>query len=192
MNRFSPFLDERFRRAYREDSELAARVRRAGHAMVRGRRQTSHPVRPASAWVSLTRQRGNADDALLRRLYGRGWRRLTGIAGGRRVWHIAVSAVATAAIGSLAARRRRVAVLAGVAWLVATGEFALRRIMPGPRTTAEVGAMLATSVLIPPTATLHWLLGWVRHRGARPGSRRHAAAAWPPRFGPIDASGGGL
>ena len=37
-------------------------------------RAVTHPVRPESRWVSVRTQRGNADDALLRRLYGPRWR----------------------------------------------------------------------------------------------------------------------
>ena len=61
-------FDERFPRAYREDADLAARVRAAGWRLVRGDRMVTHPVRPEGPWVSLQAQRGNADDALLRRL----------------------------------------------------------------------------------------------------------------------------
>ena len=164
-------FDERFRLAYREDSELAARVAAHGHRLVRGRRRATHPVRPASAWVSVARQRGNADDALLRRLYGRGWRQRVGVPRGRRPWHAAVTASGTDALVALALGRRRLAAVAALAWLAGTADFAARRIAPGPKTPKEVGAMIATSVLIPPVATLHWLRGWLAHRGATPVSR---------------------
>jgi glycosyltransferase involved in cell wall biosynthesis len=61
-------FDERFPRAFREDSELAHRVRLAGWRLVRGERRVVHPVRNEGPWVSLRAQRGNADDALLRRM----------------------------------------------------------------------------------------------------------------------------
>src|SRR5918997_3555484 len=67
-------FDERFPRAFREDAELAARVRAAGGSLVVGARRTTHPVRPESPWVSVRTQAGNADDALLRRVYGPRWR----------------------------------------------------------------------------------------------------------------------
>src|SRR5439155_2972818 len=66
-------FDERFPRAYREDADLAYRVRRAGWRLVIGERRTLHPVRPESPWACLRAQRGNTDDALLRRMYGPGW-----------------------------------------------------------------------------------------------------------------------
>ncbi|MFC8855742.1 glycosyltransferase, partial [Streptomyces sp. NPDC057144] len=66
-------FDERFTRAFREDADLALRVLDAGWRIRRGRRTTRHPVRPAARWVSLKQQRGNADDALMRRLHGPDW-----------------------------------------------------------------------------------------------------------------------
>ncbi|MYR44648.1 glycosyltransferase, partial [Streptomyces sp. SID5910] len=66
-------FDERFPRAFREDADLALRVLGAGWRIQRGRRTTRHPVRDASRWVSLRQQRGNADDALMRRLHGPDW-----------------------------------------------------------------------------------------------------------------------
>ncbi|NUS07148.1 MAG: glycosyltransferase, partial [Nonomuraea sp.] len=67
-------FDERFPRAYREDADLALRVARAGHRLVAGARVTTHPVRADGFWASVRFQRGNADDALMRRLHGPGWR----------------------------------------------------------------------------------------------------------------------
>ncbi|MBO0870702.1 MAG: glycosyltransferase, partial [Micromonosporaceae bacterium] len=94
-------FDERFPRAYREDAELAFRVSGQGWRLVRGERVCSHPVRPEGPWVSLRTQRGNADDALLRRLYGHRWRSLLGIPSGRRRRHalVVASGVAAVALG---------------------------------------------------------------------------------------------
>jgi GT2 family glycosyltransferase len=66
-------FDERFPRAFREDADLALRLRADGWQLRRGRRRTVHPVRPASPWASLRSQAGNADDALMRALHGRAW-----------------------------------------------------------------------------------------------------------------------
>ena len=172
-------FDERLPRAFREDAELAHRVRRSGWSLARGTRTVTHPVRPESRWVSVRNQRGNADDALLRRLYGRRWRDTLGIPPGRRARHIAVTAAGVVAVGGAlaAAPARRPAArrallgagaLAGAIWAAGTAEFAAARIAPGPRTGPEVGTMLVTSVLIPPVATAHWLRGWWRWRGAAP------------------------
>jgi cellulose synthase/poly-beta-1,6-N-acetylglucosamine synthase-like glycosyltransferase len=164
-------FDERLPRAFREDAELAHRVRAAGWRLVRGERAVTHPVRPESRWVSVRTQRGNADDALLRRLYGPRWREVLGVPPGRRHRHAAITAAATvalacAAAGTLTRRRSWYAMttVAAAAWLTGTAEFAAARIAPGPRERREVVTMLATSVAIPPVATAHWLRGWWRWR----------------------------
>jgi HAD superfamily hydrolase (TIGR01662 family) len=113
-------------------------------------------------------QAGNADDVLMRRLHGPGWRERADAPLGRRPRHLAVTAAALTAVGLAAARRPRAALAAALAWAAGTGEFAWARIAPGPRDRAEVTTMLATSALIPPLATWHVLRGAVRHRRVRP------------------------
>ena len=157
-------FDERFPRAFREDSDLALRVMDTGARLVRGERWITHPVRPADRWVSVRVQAGNADDVLMRRLHGPGWRERADAALGRRPQHTAVTAAALAAAGGIALRRPRAAAIAAVAWLAGTAEFAWARIASGPRTRDEVATMILTSAGIPPLATWHWLTGVVRHR----------------------------
>lgn len=158
-------FDERFPRAFREDADVALRLRRAGGRLVRGTRRTTHPVRAERPFVSVRAQRGNADDALLRRLYGPRWRELLEIPPGRRSRHAVVSVVGLAALAALPFSRR-LAGAAGLAWFAGTTEFAWARIAPGPRTRGEVATMAVTSVAIPPLATAHWLAGRWRHRRA--------------------------
>lgn len=160
-------FDERFPRAFREDSDLALRIMDTGARLVRGERWITHPVRPADRWVSVRVQAGNADDVLMRRLHGPHWRDRADAALGRRPQHTAVTAAALAALGFAAARRPGAAALAAAGWLAGTAEFAWARIAPGPRTRAEVATMAATSALIPPLATWHWLKGVVQHVGVR-------------------------
>ncbi|MGY1671053.1 HAD-IIIA family hydrolase [Geodermatophilus sp. SYSU D00710] len=161
-------FDERFPRAFREDSDLALRVMDTGARLVRGERAITHPVRPVDRWVSVRVQAGNADDALMRRLHGPGWRERAQAALGRRPQHLAVTAAGLAAVGLAAARRPRAALAAALAWAGGTAEFAWARIAPGPRDRAEVSAMALTSAVIPPLATWHWLRGRVRHRRVTP------------------------
>ncbi|WP_432944675.1 HAD-IIIA family hydrolase [Kribbella sp. CA-253562] len=168
-------FDERFPRAYREDAELALRVRRTGGRLVVGERFVNHPVRQENFWVSVRVQRGNADDALLRAIYGKHWRELAECPPGRFKWHLAtVSTAGLAVAGTLLGRRRAAA--AGLAgWLALTADFAWRRIAPGPRTKDEVQRMTATSAVLPFMAVWHRTRGWWRHRGS---------TAWP---GPVRA-----
>jgi HAD superfamily hydrolase (TIGR01662 family) len=161
-------FDERFPRAFREDSDLALRVLDTGVRLVRGRRWITHPVRPVDRWVSLRVQAGNADDVLMRRLHGRNWRTRADAPLGRRPGHLAVTAAAVAAVGLAAAGRPRTAVLAAAAWLAGTAEFAWARIAPGPRTADEITTMVLTSAAIPPLATWHFLRGALRHRRVVP------------------------
>lgn len=155
-------FDERFPRAFREDADLAFRLRREGGALAVGHRQVNHPVRPESPWVSLRTQAGNADDARLRRRYGPHWRTLLEIPPGRRRRHALITVCGLTALSALLADRHRVAALAGAAWLAGTAEFAWARIGPGPRTPAEVATMVVTSAAIPPYAMVCWLRGWLR------------------------------
>ena len=67
-------FDERFHRAYREDSDLALRVCDAGWQLRFGDRVVRHPVGGAPWWISVAKQRGNFDDARMTALHGRGWR----------------------------------------------------------------------------------------------------------------------
>ncbi len=161
-------FDERFPRAFREDSDLALRVMDTGGRLVRGRRRITHPVRPVDRWVSVRVQAGNADDVLMRRLHGPTWRERADAAVGRRPRHLAVTAAGLAALGLAAARRPRAAAAAALAWAAGTAEFAWARIAPGPRDRAELTTMALTSAAIPPLATWHVLRGAVRHGRVTP------------------------
>lgn len=148
-------FDERFRAAYREDTDLAMRLLRRGWQIAHGERAVEHPVPPAGFWVSVRRQRGNADDVLMRALHGRHWRRWGRAPAGRLRRHLlATGSLLAAAIAARAGRRRAAAGLAG-GWLALSGELALARIAPGPRDREEVARMLATSAVLPLAAA-----GW--------------------------------
>jgi len=54
-------FDERFPRAFREDTDLALRLGAEHGTIAHGRRRTTHPVRQDDFWASLRRQRGNQD-----------------------------------------------------------------------------------------------------------------------------------
>ncbi|XVQ08359.1 HAD-IIIA family hydrolase [Spirillospora sp. CA-255316] len=165
-------FDERYRRAYREDADLALRVEEAGHRLVRGRRRVTHPVRPAGFWASVRAQAGNADDVLMRRMHGRDWRVHAGEGRGRLRRHALTTGSGLLALTALAAGARRTAAASGAVWAALTAEFAAARIRPGPRTPREVAAMLVTSLAIPPAAVRHRLRGLARHHGAGPWPRR--------------------
>ena len=178
-------FDERFPRAYREDADLAVRVTRAGWGIRDGARRITHPVRPADDRVSIRVQAGNADDALLRALYGRRWRTVARTGPGRGGWHAATVGAAGLAVAAVVARRPRLAVGSGLAWAGLTADFTRRRLAPGPARTEpgfaeEVRRMVVTSVAIPPVAAWHRLRGtWRWRRGAVPWGPADAAARPP-------------
>ncbi|MBA8824863.1 hypothetical protein FHX42_002210 [Saccharopolyspora lacisalsi] len=158
-------FDERFPRAYREDADLALRVRARGYRLTWGTRRTLHPVRPAGFLASLWAQAGNADNAAMRRKYGPSWRRHSGEGPGRTARHaITTGAALVATGGAVRAGRGAVTATATVVWLGLTAEFAWRRIAPGPRTPAEIARMVVTSAAIPPAACWHRLRGEIRAR----------------------------
>jgi len=156
-------FDERFRRAWREDSDLyftllerGQRVLRAPHALV------VHPVRRASWGVSLGQQRNAFFESLLYRkhpaLY---WRR----AHTQRPWpYYGAVAGGLAAAASLLAGRPRLAAAAGLLWLLCTARFCLRRLRGTSRRPGHVLEMAVTSLLIPPLAVFWRLAGALRHR----------------------------
>lgn len=149
-------FDERFPRAYREDSDLGLRITLSGKKIVQGARRSTHPVAQARWMSSVRAQIGNRDDALLRRKYGKRWRPAIGEGRGRLPAHIATTVAACVA---LASPDRRVARWGCIAWCALTADFALRRFLSGRRTIGEAVRMLSTSVLIPPVAVYHRLRG---------------------------------
>jgi histidinol-phosphate phosphatase family protein len=192
-------FDERFPRAYREDTDLGLRVTGAGYQIVRGQRTVDHPVGPARAGVSVTRQRGNADDVLMAALHGAGWRDRAHAGAGRNRRHLATVGAAAVALAAAASRRRRPAVAASAAWAALTAELAARRLLPGPGDVAEVTAMILTSIAIPPAAVWHRLRGVAalpalltdtgRAPLGVPRSPLAAASPLPPRGGWPDVAG---
>jgi glycosyltransferase involved in cell wall biosynthesis len=124
-------FDERFRRAFREDADLALRVRALPAELVRGSRRTAHPVRPAGRWVSVRAQAGNADDVLMRRLHGPHWRERVGAPRGRRQCHLAITAAGLAGVALTLAGRHGAGTVALSVWAAGTGELALAWTRPG-------------------------------------------------------------
>ncbi len=161
-------FDERFPRAFREDADLALRVGADRGRIVSGSRHVTHPVRPSDDWVSVRQQAGNADDVLMRALHGPGWHRRAKAPVGRRWAHLAITVAGAAAAIGLLARRPRLAAAGTLAWLAGTGEFAWRRIAPGPRDGEELRQMVVTSAAIPVLSVWHSVAGLRRHLGAPP------------------------
>jgi HAD superfamily hydrolase (TIGR01662 family) len=160
-------FDERFPRAYREDSDLALRILDAGWELTYGTRAAVHLTSPASGWISIPQQAGNADDALMRQLHGPAWRQRIGAARGRLRIHVLTVAAAAVAAGGLAAGAWPLASIGGAVWTASTVVFFAQRSWDGPTDARTLGTMLATSAVIPFAAVWHRLAGTWRWRHVR-------------------------
>jgi histidinol-phosphate phosphatase family protein len=169
-------FDERFRRAYREDTDFALRLEAAGLRSAFGRRTSTHLLRTGSTWARLLAQRGNADDVLLAALHGRDWRARAGEPRGWLPLHAASTLALGAAGACAAAGTLPLALAAAAPWAALTATFFAARAREGPAHGAELAALAGTSVLIPPAAVAYHLAG--RLRVAR--LRRRGALAWQP------------
>ncbi|WP_026118423.1 HAD-IIIA family hydrolase [Nocardiopsis salina] len=159
-------FDTRFPRAYREDTDLVLRVQDAGLSLHRGERKCVHPLRAGGRHASMRAQRGNGDNALMRRVHGRSWRdRVAEPPGGLRSHLVTTAAAATALLAAVTGRRGTAAAAAAV-WALSTARFALARMRAGPAEAAEWADMAVTSVLIPSLACWYRLRGEIRHAGA--------------------------
>ena len=166
---------------------LSARVPRglrpgaAGHgrrlgAGPAGARGVAHPVGPPARGCSVRKQAGNADDVLMRRLHGRGWRERAGAPRGRRARHLATTAPAPPRSALLLAGRPRAPPRSPRAGAWPPREFAWARIAPGPRDRAR-GRHDGRDQrrCIPPQAAWHYLRGRrACLRRDRPGAARPA------------------
>lgn len=166
-------FDPRFTRAYREDADLALRVTDAGYPIVSGERKVVHPIAPGGFWRSVSVQRGNADDVLMRSKHGSDWRSRCQAGPTRITKHLATVCAAAACAAALVAGRHRIATIAAAAWTILTGEFVWTRIRRGPRTAHELASMASTSAVIPFAAVAFRLRGARKHlrqNKSRPGA----------------------
>lgn len=154
-------FDERFRRAWREDSDLQFRleqlagpVGRAGNAVV------EHPVRPTRWGSSVSAQAKVFFDALLYKKHPIAYRQRI-----RRVppwdYYVAVGALLVAFVSTLIGRGD-VAAAAAWVWLAITAAFCARRLKGAALTPAHVAEMAVTSILIPPLS-LYWRIRGALH-----------------------------
>jgi GT2 family glycosyltransferase len=156
-------FDERFRYAWREDSDLhfrlldaGARIKDAPGALV------EHPVRPARWGVSVSQQKKILFDALLYKKHPKLYRQRIR-ATPRWDYYLIVASLATGA-GALASGHPRVAAGAGLVWLGMTGWFFASRIRGTVLTASHLAEMALTSAVIPPLAVYWRMVGALRFR----------------------------
>jgi len=153
-------FDERFRRAWREDSDLQFRLQQLGTVGRAPLALVWHPVRPERWGVSLRQQRNVFYDALLYRKHPRLYRQRV-----RPVppWnYYAVVALSLLAVACAAASAPWAAAAACTAALLLIAALARRRLRPTSRAPEHVLEMLATSAAIP-FLSVYWRLRGAWH-----------------------------
>ena len=153
-------FDERFRRAWREDSDLQFRLQQLGTVGRAPLALVWHPVRPERWGVSLRQQRNVFYDALLYRKHPRLYRQRV-----RPVppWdYYAVVALSLLAVACAAALAPWAAVAACAAALLLVVALARRRLRATSLARGHVLEMLATSAAIP-FLSVYWRLRGAWH-----------------------------
>ena len=156
-------FDERFRFAWREDSDLHFRLIESCANIVHSAKPVMvHPIRPANWGVSLSQLKKIQFDALLykkhRRLYRQRIR-----ATPRWDFYLTVGALLAAA-GALLAGALPEAALAALLWLGMTGRFCAQRLRNTSKSPSHVIEMAVTSALIPPLAVFWRAVGALKFR----------------------------
>lgn len=155
-------FDERFARAWREDSDLQFRLAALGEVARADVATVQHPVRRERWGVCLRQQRNAFFDALLYKKHPRLYRERI-----RRVppwdYYLIVVLVLSAPVLALAGERGRAAAAIAAALLL-IGRLALKRLRRTARTPEHVAEMLVTSALIPFLSVYWRLRGALRFR----------------------------
>lgn len=156
-------FDERFRRPWREDSDLYFRLLDMRATIVRApRAMVIHPLRPVPWGVSLLQARNIAFDALLYKKHPQHYRQKIR-ATPRWDYYAIVAALALALAGQLAGSPLAAAAGAAI-WLGMTLWLCARRLRGTSRSPSHVAEMILTSALIPPLAVFWRMAGAIRFR----------------------------
>ncbi|WP_136414526.1 glycosyltransferase family A protein [Herbaspirillum sp. ST 5-3] len=156
-------FDERFRFAWREDSDLhfrlldyRANIRREPTAVM------MHPIRPAGWGVSLSQVKKVQFDALLYKKHPTLYRRKIRPKP-RWDFYLTVAALMVFVV-ALLVQSAGVALVAGLAWLFMTGRFCVRRLWNTSKSPKHIAEMIVTSILIPPLAVFWRAVGAFKFR----------------------------
>jgi len=151
-------FDERFRFAWREDSDLHFRLLDHQANIVHSTKAVMmHPIRPAGWGVSLQQVKKVQFDALLYKKHPTLYRQRIR-ATPRWDFYLIVAALAVgvvAALGGMASA----ATLAGLVWLFMTARFCAQRLRRTSHAPSHVVEMAVTSALIPPLAVFWRAVG---------------------------------
>ncbi|HKO88442.1 MAG TPA: glycosyltransferase [Burkholderiales bacterium] len=156
-------FDERFRRPWREDSDLQFSLLRSGQYIgTAPEALVLHPVRPAPWGVSLKTQKNNFFEALLFKKHPALYRHRIA-SHGPWSYYFAVFLLGLALIG-LIADTESLAGFALLAWATWTAHFTYRRLRHTQRSWRHIAEMLVTSALIPPVAVFWRIAGAFKFR----------------------------
>jgi hypothetical protein len=156
-------FDERFRLAWREDSDLFfSLLKSRGTVVFAPGARVTHPIRPARWGVSLAQQKKSLFDALLYKKHPDLFRaRLRA----RTPWrYYALVGTLAALPWALARGAGGAAVGLSFVWLALTADFCRRRLAGTSRALTHVLEMIVTSALIPPVAVFWRLVGALRFK----------------------------
>jgi glycosyltransferase involved in cell wall biosynthesis len=148
-------FDERFRRAWREDSDLQFRLQALGEVARADAATVLHPVRPERWGVCLRQQRNTYFDALLYKKHPQLYRQRIRPVPPWDYYAIVAGAAATPLLALAGAPVAAAAAGAVAAALVL--RLGLRRLRRTSRAPAHVAEMLLTSALIP-FLSVYWRL----------------------------------
>lgn len=152
-------FDERFRTAWREDSDLYFKLLDVDCTVVYDPTViVDHPVRPARWGEALRAERKHRYDALLKKLHPTRFEEHIGREAPPE-YYAGVAAAAVTIVG-VATRSRSVMTIGAIAWAFATGRIIRRRLAGTSRRPSHVAEVAATSTAIP-FLSLYW-----RARGA--------------------------
>lgn len=158
-------FDERFRFAWREDSDFHFRLLEYRAAIVHEPGAViMHPIRPAPWGVSLAQVKKVQFDALLYKKHPQLYRRKIRAAP-RWDFYLMVASL-FAALGLAAADETGPAALFGGVWLLGTVRFCLQRLRRTSKSPLHIVEMIVTSALIPPLAVFWRIVGALRFRVA--------------------------
>jgi GT2 family glycosyltransferase len=165
-------FDERFRVAWREDSDLYYSLLESQLSVVHAPEAlVLHPVRPAAWGVSLAQQRKSSFDVLLYRKHPDLYRQYVPQF---PVLYLAIAGAGLSACTAWLLQQYLGAAIAAALWLGLTLRFALRRLDGTSRAPSHILEMLVTSALIPWLAIFYRVQGMWQFRAAahRPALKR--------------------
>jgi GT2 family glycosyltransferase len=156
-------FDERFRFAWREDSDLYFRLLDYPANIVHAPKAViTHPIRPAGWGVSLSQLKKIQFDALLYKKHPARYREKIR-ATPRWDFYFTVAAL-FAFFVSLLAGWPGASFLTGGAWLFMTARFCWSRLKKTSKSPSHIAEMIVTSILIPPMAVYWRAVGAIKFR----------------------------